>query len=115
MDNKFTIEYKLKVDGDNIKGKAAADAGGDKIEFDIEGKREKADRVSAAQGPELTSGGLDARRSPSRRCIVPRDLRLLVRATHYASAQGSQWASSPPLVVILISSNECLALALAAA
>jgi hypothetical protein len=44
MDNKFTIEYKLKVEGDKFKGKGSADAGGDKIEFDIEGKREKADK-----------------------------------------------------------------------
>src|SRR5262245_3142509 len=41
MGNKFTIEYKLKVDGDKIKGKAAADVGGEKRQFDIEGKREK--------------------------------------------------------------------------
>ena len=41
MDNKFTVEYKLKVDGDKIKGKAMADVGGDKIEIDVEAKREK--------------------------------------------------------------------------
>lgn len=41
MDNKFTISYKLKIDGDKLKGKAEADVGGDKIEIDIEGKREK--------------------------------------------------------------------------
>ena len=41
MDNKFTIEYKLKVDGDKIKGKAEADIGGEKREFEIEGKRVK--------------------------------------------------------------------------
>ena len=44
MDNEITIEYKLKVDGDKIKGKAAADVGGEKREFDIEGKREKKDK-----------------------------------------------------------------------
>ena len=44
MDNKFTIEYKLKVDGDKLKGKAEAEVGGQKVEFDIEGKREKADK-----------------------------------------------------------------------
>ena len=43
-DMKFTINYKLKVDGDEIKGKAEADFGGEKREFDIEGKREKADK-----------------------------------------------------------------------
>jgi hypothetical protein len=44
MENKFTIEYKLKVEGDKIKGKGAADIGGEKREFDIEGKREKKDK-----------------------------------------------------------------------
>jgi hypothetical protein len=43
-DMKFTINYKLKVDGDKIKGKAEADIGGEKREFDIEGTREKADK-----------------------------------------------------------------------
>ncbi|HVL13309.1 MAG TPA: hypothetical protein VM529_12150 [Gemmata sp.] len=41
MDNKLMIEYKLKVDGDKLTGKAAVDVGGEKREFDIEGKREK--------------------------------------------------------------------------
>src|SRR5437868_1961385 len=41
MDNKFTVEYKLKIDGDKLKGKGAVDVGGEKREFDIEGKREK--------------------------------------------------------------------------
>jgi hypothetical protein len=40
-DMKLTVEYKLKVDGDKIKGKGAVDAGGEKREFEIEGKREK--------------------------------------------------------------------------
>ena len=39
-DNKVTVEYKLKVDGDKLKGKGAVDAGGEKREFDIEGKRQ---------------------------------------------------------------------------
>lgn len=41
MDQKFTIEYKLKIDGDKLKGKAKFDAGGETREFDFEGKREK--------------------------------------------------------------------------
>ena len=41
MDQKITIKYKLKVDGDKLKGKGAADFGGENREFDIEGKREK--------------------------------------------------------------------------
>jgi hypothetical protein len=44
MDNKFTVEYKLKIDGDKLKGKAKADIGGETREFDIEGKREKKDK-----------------------------------------------------------------------
>src|SRR5262245_57264379 len=40
-DQKLTVEYKLKIDGDKFKGKAAVDVGGEKREFDIEGKREK--------------------------------------------------------------------------
>ena len=41
MDNKITVEYKLAIDGDKFKGKGAADFGGQKQEFEIEGKREK--------------------------------------------------------------------------
>jgi hypothetical protein len=41
MDNKFHVEYKLKVEGDKLNGKAAVDAGGEKREFDFEGKRQK--------------------------------------------------------------------------
>ncbi len=44
QDQKFTVEYKLKVEGDKLKGKAAADVGGQKLEFDIEGKREKKEK-----------------------------------------------------------------------
>ena len=44
MDNKFTVEYKLKVEGDKLKGKGAVDVGGEKQEFDIEAKREKKDK-----------------------------------------------------------------------
>jgi hypothetical protein len=44
MDNTFTVEYTLTVDGDKFKGKAAAEFGGEKQEWDIEGKREKKDK-----------------------------------------------------------------------
>src|SRR4051794_31807089 len=44
MDNKITVDYKLTVDGDKLKGKGAAEVGGEKHEFDIEGKREKKDK-----------------------------------------------------------------------
>jgi hypothetical protein len=41
MDNKIPIDYKLKIDGDKLKGKGEAEIGGEKREFDIDGKREK--------------------------------------------------------------------------
>ena len=44
MDNKITVEYKLTITGDKLKGKGAATFGGQKQEFDIEGKREKKDK-----------------------------------------------------------------------
>ena len=44
MDNKITIEYKLTITGDKLKGQGAAEFGGQKQEFDIEGKREKKDK-----------------------------------------------------------------------
>jgi hypothetical protein len=44
MDNEITVEYKLTLDGDKLKGKCAAEIGGEKREFDIEGKREKKDK-----------------------------------------------------------------------
>ena len=43
-DNKLTVEYKLTIDGDKLKGKGAVEFGGKKQEFDIEGKREKKDK-----------------------------------------------------------------------
>jgi hypothetical protein len=42
MDNEFPLDYTLKIDGDKFKGKAVF--GGNKQEFDIEGKREKKDK-----------------------------------------------------------------------
>ena len=44
MDNKIPIEYKFTVTGDKLKGKGTSDFGGQKQEFDIEGKREKKDK-----------------------------------------------------------------------
>ena len=43
-DNKFNVEYKFTITGDKLKGKGAAEFGGKKQEFDIEGKREKKDK-----------------------------------------------------------------------
>jgi hypothetical protein len=44
MGNEITVEYKFTVEGDKLKGKGAAEFGGQKQEFDIEGKREKKDK-----------------------------------------------------------------------
>src|SRR3954470_24053365 len=44
MGNEITVEYKLTIDGDKFKGKGASEFGGQKTEFDIEGKREKKDK-----------------------------------------------------------------------
>jgi len=44
MDNKIPIDYKFTIDGDKLKGKGSAEFGGNKQEFDIEGKREKKDK-----------------------------------------------------------------------
>ena len=44
MENKIPIEYKLTITGDKLKGKGASEFGGQKQEFDIEGKREKKDK-----------------------------------------------------------------------
>ena len=44
MDNEIPIDYTLKFDGDTLKGKGESDFGGQKTEFDIEGKREKKQR-----------------------------------------------------------------------
>src|SRR5262245_22265451 len=44
MNNEITVEYTLKLDGDKLKGKGAAEFGGQKQEWDINGKREKKDK-----------------------------------------------------------------------
>ena len=41
MDDGITIEYSLTIDGDKLKGKGSSEFGGEKREWDIEGKREK--------------------------------------------------------------------------
>ena len=41
MDNEIKVDYTLKIDGDNLKGKGAAEFMNQKQEFDISGKREK--------------------------------------------------------------------------
>jgi hypothetical protein len=44
MGNEIKVEYTLKIDGDKLKGKGAAEFGGQKQEFEINGKREKKDK-----------------------------------------------------------------------
>jgi hypothetical protein len=44
MENAITVEYKLTIDGDKLKGKGESDLGGEKREWDIEGKRQKDDK-----------------------------------------------------------------------
>ena len=44
MDNEFNVAYKFSIDGDKLKGKGAAEFGGQKQEFDMSGKREKKDK-----------------------------------------------------------------------
>ena len=41
MGNEITVEYNFKIDGDKLTGKGAAEFGGEKQEFDMNGKREK--------------------------------------------------------------------------
>jgi hypothetical protein len=42
MNDGINVEYKLTIDGDQLKGKGASDFGGEKQEWDIEAKRQKA-------------------------------------------------------------------------
>jgi hypothetical protein len=43
MDDAITVEYKLTIEGDKLKGKGAAEFGGNRQEWDIEAKRQKSD------------------------------------------------------------------------
>ena len=44
MDKEFPLDFTLTIDGDKLKGKAATEFGGQKQEFDLNGKREKKDK-----------------------------------------------------------------------
>ncbi len=44
MDDGITVEYNLTIDGEKFKGKGAAEFGGEKQEWDIEGKKQKDDK-----------------------------------------------------------------------
>ena len=41
MGSEFPLDFTLTIDGDNLKGKAAANVGGQKQEFEMTAKREK--------------------------------------------------------------------------
>ena len=44
MGSEFPLDFTLPIEGDKFKGNAAAEFGGQKQKFDIEGKREKKDK-----------------------------------------------------------------------
>jgi len=44
QENEINVEYTLTIDGDKLKGKGAAEFGGQKQEFDFNGEREKKDK-----------------------------------------------------------------------
>ena len=44
MGNEFPLDFTLTIDGDKFKGKSASNFGGQKQEWDINGKREKEDK-----------------------------------------------------------------------
>ena len=44
MGNEFPLDFTLTIDGDKFKGKSASNFGGQKQEWDINGKREKKDK-----------------------------------------------------------------------
>jgi len=44
MGNEIPIDYTFKFDGDKLKGKGESEFGGEKREFEINGKREKAEK-----------------------------------------------------------------------
>ena len=43
-DNQYNVEYKFTITGDKLKGQGAVLTGGERLPFDIEGKREKKDK-----------------------------------------------------------------------
>jgi len=44
MDDGITVEYKLTIDGDQMKGKGSSSFGGEKREWDIKAKKQKSDK-----------------------------------------------------------------------
>jgi hypothetical protein len=60
MDNEITVEYTLMINGDKLKGKGAAEFGGQKQEFDIEGEKGQVecDSLAAAQRRQAAAATL---------------------------------------------------------
>jgi hypothetical protein len=44
MNNEFPLDFRLTIDGDKLKGKSAVEFGGQKQEYDLNGKRETHDK-----------------------------------------------------------------------
>lgn len=44
MDNEIKVDYKLTIDGEKLKGKGAAEFGGQNQEFEITGKKENKEK-----------------------------------------------------------------------
>ena len=44
MNDGITIEYKLTIEGDQLKGKGTSNFGGEKRDWDIKAKRQKTDK-----------------------------------------------------------------------
>jgi hypothetical protein len=44
VDDAIHVEYKLKIEGDEIKGKGESEFGGEKRDWDIKAKRQKNDK-----------------------------------------------------------------------
>ncbi len=44
MDEGIPIDYKMTFEGDKLKGKGSSEFGGNQVEWDITGKREKGDK-----------------------------------------------------------------------
>jgi hypothetical protein len=44
MGNEFPLDFTLTIEGDKFKGKSAVEFGGQKQEYDIEGKRDRKDK-----------------------------------------------------------------------
>ena len=84
MDNEIPIDDSFTIDEDKLKGKGEAEFGGEKREFDIEGKREKKDKSS--REPRSSEGGETKRQNQKTRARWPM---MNISAIELASSGGS--------------------------